>query len=217
MLKTIHFEGIAGSGKSTASKRLCEILQSKGVNAEWWLEESADHPIMPKERRTLSKTDDFTNVCLEAWRSFLESQTRSVSVLDGYALQSTVRFLFEQRVSQDRINQYFCRWQELAPDTSITYLFVQNPPKHYQIALPERGDEWTKQLFAWVEQTPIGIADNFHGKAGFVEYWTIYQDLCLELLDSAFVHVQLVEARSWDDLELQTLATSRGLFSSVDV
>ena len=45
MTKTIHFEGIAGSGKSTASERLCDILKSKGVDAAWWLEESADHPV----------------------------------------------------------------------------------------------------------------------------------------------------------------------------
>ena len=213
MQKTIHFEGIPGSGKSTAAQRFCEILQSRGIDAAWWLEESVDHPIMPKEKRALSNNKHFSDVCLNAWRSFLESQANSVGILDGYAFQSTVRFLFEQQASRDLINNYFSRWQEFAPDTSITYLFVNDPVEHYKIVLPERGQDWTKKLFAWTEQTPLGIASNLQGESGFVEFWSIYQDLCFELLSSAFIQVQLIEARSWHDVDLQNLATSRGLFS----
>ncbi len=211
MFTTIHFEGIAGSGKSTAAERLTGILRNRGVDAAWWLEESADHPIMPKEKRALSKRSDFSEICLDAWRRFLESQTGTVGVLDGYAFQSTVRFLFEQRVSQARIRSYFQRWQELAPNTSITYLCVNDPSEHYEVVFAERGQAWTKKLIAWVERTPVGVASNYRGKSGFVEYWSVYQELCLELLDSAFIQVQLVEARSWVDADLEGLAVRLGL------
>ena len=127
--------------------------------------------------------------------------------------QNTIRFLFEQRINQDQINHYFHRWQELAPDTSITYLIVPDPVEHYEIVLPERGEDWTQKLFAWVERTPVGIASNLHGKTGFVEFWSVYQELCLELLDSAFIEVKLIEARSWNDIDLENLAIGRGLFS----
>lgn len=211
LMKTIHFEGIAGSGKTTASERLCEILKSKGVDAAWWLEESADHPIMPKERRALSKNSDFSEICLGAWQSFLNSQTKAVSILDGYAFQSTVRFLFERRVRRSQIDSYFQHWQELAPDTSITYFYVDNPGEHYEIILTERGAEWAQKLFAWVERTPVGTALNLKGKSGFVEFWSVYQELCLELLDSAYIETEMIESRSWNDKVLENLAVRRGL------
>lgn len=211
MPKTIHFEGIAGSGKSTASERLCEILKTNGVDAAWWLEESADHPIMPKERRALSRNSDFSEICLDAWHSFLGSQTQAVSILDGYAFQNTVRFLFEQRAHRNHIDSYFQRWQELAPDTSITYFFVDNPVEHYEIVLPERGADWTQKLFAWIECTPVGKALHLQGKSGFVEFWSVYQELCLELLDSAYIEIEMIESRSWNDKVLEDLAVRRGL------
>jgi len=212
MYKTIHFDGISGSGKSTAAERLTGILQSKQIDAAWWLEESADHPVMPEERRALSRNSNFPDVCLEAWRSFLDSQLNAVAVLEGYAFQNTVRFLFEQRVNRYQIIKYFREWQEISPDTSIIYLFVNDAAKHYEVVLPERGKEWTQKLFAWVEGTPVGKASNLRGESGFVEFWSIYQELCLELLELAFIEVQMIEARSWDDQTLESLAAHRGLF-----
>lgn len=207
MPKTIHFEGIAGSGKSTASEQLHEILQSKGVDATWWLEESTDHPIKPKEKRALLRSGNFPAECLNAWRSFLDSQTNQVTILDGYAFQSTVRFLFEQQVSRDKIHIYFSNWQDLAPNTSITYFFVNNPAEHYEAVLADRGRHWAQTLFAWVERTPIGISSKLHGKPGFVEFWSIYQELCLDLLESAFIRVEMIEARSWNQDTLESIAT----------
>jgi adenylate kinase family enzyme len=212
MPKTIHFEGIPGSGKSTASERLTGILQSREIDAAWWREESAAHPIMPKERRALSRDGNFPEVCLNAWRSFLDSRPQAVAVLDGYAFQNTVRFLFEQQVNRDQIANYFQNWQALAPETLITYLVVNDPVKHCEVVLRERGSDWTQKLFAWIERTPMGIASNLHGKSGFVRFWSIYQELCLELLESAFIQVEMIEARSWNDDTLENLAMRCGLF-----
>ena len=105
--KTIHFEGIPGSGKTHTSERFCELLRGNGVDANWWLEELADHPIMPTEIRKRATKQNFPEACVSAWRSFLESQPNSVHVLDGYAFQTTVRFLFEQRLKRSSINAYF--------------------------------------------------------------------------------------------------------------
>ena len=165
---------------------------------------------MPSERRALSRNSDFSEVCLDAWQSFLGSQTHAVSILDGYAFQSTLRFLFEQRARRNHINRYFQRWQECDPDTSITYFFVGNPVEHYEIVLPQRGVDWTQKLFAWVERTPVGKALHLQGKSGFVEFWSVYQELCLELLDSADIEVEIIESRSWDDEVLESLAVRRG-------
>ena len=209
--ETIHFEGIAGAGKSSASERLCTLLRERGVDASWWLEESTDHPILPAETRALNKRADYPEICLDAWRSFLSSQNNSVAILDGYAFQSTVRFLFEQRVGRGQIDRYFERWQELAPETLLTYFVVTDPARHFEEVCTERGEDWTNKLYAWVERTPMGTAASLRGRSGLVEFWSVYQDLCVALLDSAQIAVHIVAARSWRDADLLNLAVSRGV------
>ena len=211
MPTTIHFEGIAGSGKSTASETFCRLLRHRGVSAAWWLEELADHPVMPKAKRVQAKQAGFAELCLDAWQVFLSRNTQEVSRFDGCAFQSTVRFLFEQGISHDQIQQYFCQWQELSPNTAIIYLVVNDSKEHYEKVFAERGEEWTDKLIAWVQQTPIGKSSNFRGEKGFIEFWRSYQDLCLGLLDGAFVRVHLLEARLWRDADLEGLAITHKL------
>ncbi|MFK7996380.1 MAG: hypothetical protein AB8B87_19730 [Granulosicoccus sp.] len=210
MRTTIHFEGLPGSGKTTASERFCRLLRNNGIEASWWLEEAPDHPIMPKERRALSREKHFSQICLDAWLTFLKSSNSAV-VFDGYALQTTVRFLYAHRIERTQIEDYFNKWQELAPDTTVVYLSVENPSDHYDIVLAERGDEWSHKLYTYVERSPIGVANGYQGRAGFVEFWSEYQQLCHELLDAAFVPVHLIGTRSWNDNDLKVLAAQVGL------
>ena len=141
MRTTIHFEGLPGSGKTTASERFCRLLKSYGIDASCWLEKASNHPIMPKEECALSREYDYQKYCLDAWLTFLKSSNSTV-VLDGYALQSSVRFLYANRIARKQVEDYFNRWQELAPETTLIYLSVENPSKHYDVVLAERGDEW---------------------------------------------------------------------------
>lgn len=210
MPKSIHVEGIPGSGKSTASKRLCELLRGNGIDAAWWLEEAADHPIMLKERRALSGESEFPEICLVAWDAFLATLDR-VAVLDGYVLQNTVRFLFANLVDRAEIDEYFDKWQQIGSDTSIVFLAVENPSAHYELVLPERGDAWTSKLFSYVERTPYGVAHGLRGKEGFAVFWSDYQDLCRALLEAARVPVEFLSSRSWDNADLEKLAGRRGL------
>ena len=96
---------------------------------------------MPKEECALSREYDYQKYCLDAWLTFLKSSNSTV-VLDGYALQSSVRFLYANRIARKQVEDYFNRWQELAPETTLIYLSVENPSKHYDVVLAERGDEW---------------------------------------------------------------------------
>lgn len=210
MRETIHFEGIPGAGKTTAAEKMCDFLQDSGVDACWWREESAAHPIMPIERRALSHSSAFPQMCLEAWQAFLKASNRT-AVLDGYAFQSTVRFLYANRIEQPKIEGYFNQWQQMSPNTVMVFLIVDDPDAHYDEVVAERGEDWSLKLYDYVERTPIGIAQGLIGKEGFVEFWSRYQQLCIQLLDTARVPVELVSSRSWCDTDLAGLATRHGL------
>ncbi len=212
MTKCIHFEGLPGSGKTTASERFCKLLEDHGVDAFWWLEESADHPIVPRDRRALSSEQNFPDICLDAWRAFVVPADR-VAVLDGYALQSTVRFMFENLVERRQIDEYFARWQQLAPDSSIVYFTVDDPLEHYEIVFQERGEEWTAKLLSYVMQTQFARVNGLNGKAGFVEFWSLYRDLCVELLAATQLPVTFIKSRSWNTDDLKALAVKQCLIS----
>lgn len=209
MRATIHFEGLPGSGKTTASEHFCRLLRSKGIDASWWLEEASDHPIMRKQGHALFHQHDFPQNSLDAWLTFLKSSNNTV-VFDGYALQSTVRFLYANRFARQQIDDYFNKWQELAPETTLIYFSVENPSEHYDVVFAERGDDWSSKLYNYVEYTPIGVADGLQGRTGFLEFWTNYQQLCHELLDAANVPVHFINSRSWDDDDLKVLAAQVG-------
>ena len=210
MHTSIHFEGLPGSGKTTASERFCGLLRSNGIDASWWREEAPDHPITRKEGHALNQQHDFPQNSLEAWLAFLKLSNNAV-VFDGYALQSTVRFLYANHVARTQIEDYFNRWQALASDTALIYFSVENPREHFDVVIAERGDVWANKLFSYVENTPVGLANGLQGRRGFVEFWSNYQRLCHALLDRANVPVHLISARSWDDDDLEGLAIQVGL------
>lgn len=210
MRTTIHFEGLPGSGKTTASERFCRLLRSNGIDASWWLEEASDHPITRKEGHALCHQHDFPQNSLDAWLSFLKS-SNNTAVFDGYALQSTVRFLYANQIARQQIEDYFNRWQQLVPVTTLVYFSVENPNEHFNVVFAERGDKWSSKLYSYVENTPIGVANGLRGRTGFVEFWSNYQQLCHELLDAAYVPVHHITSRSWDDDDLEVLAAQVGL------
>ncbi len=207
---TIHFEGLPSSGKTTASERFCKLLRSLGVDASWWLEEAADHPVNSHTDTALSRKPGYPQVLLDSWLKYLETSSGTV-ILDGYALQSTVRILYASLVSKDEIEDYFNCWQQLAPKMKLVYFTVEHPAEHFDLVLAERGDQWADKLFTYVARTPIGVANCLKGRAGFIEFWADYQKLCQSLLRSVSFPVYFIDSRCRTDDDLAVVAASAGL------
>ncbi|NKC01545.1 MAG: hypothetical protein GKR90_24015 [Pseudomonadales bacterium] len=209
MRKILHVEGIPGAGKSTTAQRTAELLSTQTtVPASWVLEEADDHPIMPREKRRQSRQPDFATICLTAWEEFVRTNEQMI-VLDGYAFQHTVRFLYANDVSRKRIDEFFDAWQIVGGHAStMIFLAVNDPVAHLQSLLSERGEKWTKNLVAYVEHTNIAQRHAWHGDAGFIEFWVHYQSLCLELLQRLKFPHEVIPARSWTDGQLNKLALS---------
>ncbi len=204
----VHLEGVPGSGKTTASKQLCEHLCKRGLDAVWLLEEDRDHPIMPASLRKQSSAPDFPDLCLATWRSYCASHDKIV-ILDGYALQSTVRLMFANSLAQDAIYKYFDQWIEIGrPYLPIIFLHVEHPDEHYEQITDERGPDWTRKLIKYVSGTPYGRANGLDGKEGFIKFWSEYQDFCLRLLNTSNVETLTLEAHSLNQTRLADIASS---------
>lgn len=177
-------EGIPGSGKSTTAELLHDACASRGRAARWWLEEARDHPVTSTALKASAAEPDLPTRCLEAFRTFLSSED-GVLILDGAAMQSTIRFMFANRREVEEIADYFDRWSVLVKPMAPRFVFldVDDPESHYlDFLIPVRGAEWTSKLVRYVEGTPVARANAWQGIDGLVSFWSAYQDLCREML-----------------------------------
>ena len=185
---------------------------ANGVDANLWLETAPNHPLKRNKTLAVSSGNELSQNCLDAWQAFVNSLDTTV-VFDGYALQSTVRFLYANCATHSHIAEYFSSWQELASEATLVFFSVENTREHFEVVCEERGSEWTAKLYEYVENTPIGVVNGFKGREGFLEFWSNYQLLCLELLSGASVPVHVAGARSWSDGDFEVLASRVGLVS----
>lgn len=199
-------EGIPGSGKTSAAEQLSALSNSRGAAARWWLEEAKDHPVLPSRLRKLSATADFSERCVEAFRSFISVET-GILILEGAAFQSTVRFMFANAKPYDEIADYVGAWTEaVTPARPRLLMFrVADPISHYTRFVAEmRGEPWIEKLVAYVEATPIAQDRSWMGLEGFIQFWAAYQELCFECAATLPWPVKIVDAwsesRSFDAL-----------------
>lgn len=174
-------EGVPGAGKSSLAQRLALVAKARGLEARWWLEEDRDHPVLPARLRKLASAADFPERCVDAFGEFVRRET-GVLILDGAAFQSTVRFMFANNRSSERIGDYLTAWASVVQPANPRLLMirVRDPFAHYaDVVCPQRGDAWREKLVAYVERTPIARERGWMGFAGFVQFWAAYQDLCL--------------------------------------
>jgi hypothetical protein len=195
----LHLEGICGSGKTTSAETLCECFITEGHAARWYLEESKDHPVTPSTIRRRPKDGDFSAALLRSWSDFL-ARTECAGcyhILEGYAFQSTVRFMLEYLRPRSEIDAYFARWVELGLGRNqLVYFYVDDVARHMESALPLKGGEWVSKVTLYIEGTPYGQQHLLRGLGGFVEFWARYQDLCVDLLSCADIQHEIVPAKT---------------------
>jgi len=201
----LNIEGIPGSGKSTASAQLNRLFRAANIDSYWVCEEAENHPV---GTATLPRTDGvekLANSYLQAWEVFVSKNTR-VAVLDGYALQSSIRFLFAMNASQSVMYRYFQSWQRIGEfSSSIVFMKVENPEQHFrEFVFPLRGEEWCRKVSSYVSSTPFSRERGLIGNEGMIEFWSKYQRVCLDLLRDPVIatRIQNHADRSWIESQL---------------
>ena len=209
----LNIEGIPGSGKSTAASQLNNLFLAAGIDSFWIREEAGGHPIGTAGLHRLNGVESLAIAYLGAWKAFVSENTRLV-VLDGYALQSTVRFLFAMNAPASTLRRYFDAWQKIGENnSSIVFLKVENPEIHFrQFLFPQRGAAWCRKIASYVAATPYGKKHRLTGDEGTIEFWLRYQSTCLELLRDSVVttRIQNYSDRSWIESHLETMKRNTG-------
>lgn len=191
-------EGLPGTGKTTAAERLCELCNSAGLPARWWLEEAKDHPVTPAELRRRAAETDFADLCVSAFHGFVRREA-GVLILEGSSFQSTVRFMFADGWPVERIQDYLNRLSiTISPACPRLLVFrAVDVRRHFaDFVAPVRGPEWVRKLVAYVERTPIATANSWSSFDGLVRFWADYQHLVLELASELNCPLQVIDGWS---------------------
>lgn len=196
----LNIEGIPGSGKSCAAARLDKLFRANEIDSYWVHEQDPNHPIGTSRVRRTDSAAKIAAYYLDLWQEFVRSNNK-VAILDGYALQSSVRFLFAMKAQQSVLNQYFKQWQKIGRfSSSIVFLHVEDTVEHFQnFVFPLRGEDWCQKVSGYVSATPYGKERGLVGNEGLIEFWSEYQAVCLELLRDSFVatRIQNYTDRNW--------------------
>jgi hypothetical protein len=179
--KLVFVEGLPGSGKTTTAERMCRRLRSRGVDAQWASETTKDHPVFPPGLLTQRRAPDFADQCLAAWHAFVADLGPTTWVLDGAAFQSTVRFMFEERMPYESIRDYWRAFEDVVLPARPTLFYLRDDDaadRMRTITIPVRGQAWFDKVFDYVARTPQGREFRHMGVEGFIAFWVRYGALC---------------------------------------
>jgi hypothetical protein len=205
----VLLEGLPGSGKTTTSQQIAAVYQQRGESCVWLLEEAKDHALFDADVRRQHRRADYDDICLARWGRLLDrSDGPQRLVLDGCALQSTVRFMFEQNWPMSRIESYWHRFERrLAPiAVAFVYLRHQDPASFIRGHTRQvRANVWAK-IAAHVEQTPAGRALASKGFDAPVEFWVRYAQVCDDLVaQTRLPLLQLDISGGWENVVPDTM------------
>ena len=183
-MQLLFIEGVPGAGKTTTARTICELVRNQGIDASWYLEEAAEHPIHPNLITRFSDNPDFAEVCLKRWKIFVERHQKSnrLHIMEGSAFQSSVRYLMEN--NHPGIEKYFAAFvrqvQPLAP--ALLYLRPNDVMKNSRFIAKIRGAQWSEKVSRCETSTPFAISNNLAGLEGMHKFWAEYARLCDSLL-----------------------------------
>ena len=207
--EVILVEGLPGSGKTTTSQLLVSEYRRRGTRYVWAREEATDHPFFGPGVRRLHQQADYDEICLAQWRLLVDHRAPTRWVLDGCAMQSAVRFMFEQDWTMDRVESYWRRFEQIIGCVRVALVYFWHPKPYAFIqdhAIRVRGDDWPK-IAEHVEQTPAGRQ---LAEAGFdapIEFWVEYGKMCERLLARSALPVLRVDtSRGWSDVATRATA-----------
>jgi hypothetical protein len=180
----VFIEGVPGSGKSGMAERLCSNAASLGIDAQWYIEESPNHPLRIKAANTSKSQGHFAEECLASWARFVDQckGQKTVHIVEGIAFQSTVRFMMEMQ--ENGIERYFRRFEELVAclNPKMVYLRPADVANHSREICAMRGEDWSHKVSSYLAKSRYSRCHGLTGTNGMHQFWADYAALCDDLI-----------------------------------
>lgn len=214
--KLILVDGITGSGKSTTSQYLALQLEKNNQKVKWYHEEESNHPLeYPHgdidELATPEEIEQFMEVVPMQWAKFAERvlQSDQVHIVESYIFQDTIRILFQNNISDQKIIKFAQKIYEIIHplNPALIYFYQQNVKNSIDRIWAKRGERWKSWFIQADSETQYAISRGLKGDVAAYQLWAEYQNIADRLVDIYPFSKLCIEntAGEWQDYRRQMI------------
>lgn len=204
----ILIDGIAGTGKTTLSRRLHSIIQDRAGAAVLYHEFARPHPIHEWE---IEDFPTWRRETIHHWQALAQNlrETQSVAILESTLFQGTVGDRLEWNVDENAILEYARQVPALIQPASpvLVYLVPDDVQSHIERTYASRPERWQRKIDNFMQNTALGRARGLSGLDGYIAFIKTLKRLSDELFRAyAMRKVQIEISRGdWDQVEQRML------------
>jgi len=193
--KLIIFDGITGSGKSTASHYVSRQLARNNIKAKWFQEQVDNNPLQLNVNDWEKKTDEsdadhskrIMEKNYEIWTNFYNTikEDNSVYIIESFLFQEILFFHFAYDLDKQTIKNYSHKVLEIIKSLNpvLIHFYQNDVDKSLRLNWQRRGEKWTNWLIQSCEDTQYCKKRNLSGEKGVVQLWQDFSDFSLELFN----------------------------------
>ena len=188
------FEGIMGSGKTTATSTFGGRLAALGLRVAAFAEGAAPHPVRASDDLadfyqpwTQVTAFDLSSRVHEKWARYVERRLRDeiFTVMDGQLFHGDLTNLFMMDMAPSDISAHTSTLMRiLAPLRPLVIYFRQDDLEHaLHHILGVRGPDWEAYQLGWKLRSPYAACRQLVGVAGLNAMYFDYRALTDSLFD----------------------------------
>ncbi|AUD64568.1 hypothetical protein BK011_02315 [Tenericutes bacterium MZ-XQ] len=214
--KLILIDGITGSGKSSTSQYLNQVLSENQIASIWYHEESSNHPLAYEKDVEVFENEHemkhFMTSIISLWASFTKKAIDSdqVHIIESHFYQDTVRILFQNLVPISMIKEFTNKIQDIIKPLNPYFIYFHEPDVHMAINTiwERRGERWKNWFISSDIQTPFVKSLTMKDEDRVIQLWKSYQDLT-DILFNEFMFTKIRIDKNdytWPDIKKEICA-----------
>ncbi len=192
--RLLIFEGIMGSGKSTATRHFGETLTAAGLQVAAYTEAADPHPVRAADDLAdffqpwmFIEASELAARARDKWGRYVEDRCADevITIMDGQVFHGDLTNLFMMGMSSEDIAKHVSAlMQVLTPLRPMIVYFRQHDLQQaIKMILDLRGASWMEYQLGWKLRSPYALQRQLSGVEGFISMYKDYRGLTDSLFE----------------------------------
>lgn len=167
----ILIEGIAGTGKTTNSNKLYQIVKKIYANTIFYNEFYIPHPIHEWEAKSYPTWYKHT---IENWKNLTQKLilNNQIAILESTLFQGTIGDLIERDIDEATIFDYAFQVPALIQNLNpvLIYLLPDKISSHIKLTYQKRNAGWQQKIDHFIQNTTYGENRGLYSLEGYITF-----------------------------------------------